>query len=354
MSETLPLFSNGAATGTAPALSAQAQAVQLVLVESRGPWRPAGIRKKWPGKPAPKPPEITAALEELEARGAAHRLAGARGAALWSSVSLETWLDEAGQRVTEMVRGAPGPVPEKKLVARAWPKELDAAPLRGRLAQMQQAGQLKLWPGKAPAWWHLGPEEALAEVLVETLGQRALPRAQWLREARARLKGRPAAEWQKACEELIASGRVMAHSTRIEGKRVEACVRAERRAALLDIYRPVIERLREEWRRLGIRDREVERFLSGGGAPGADVVLEELRRLERESPPPNPVALLRKRAALAGMTKEEFDRAALELLRQGTVYMAPHDHAMRLTEEERRSLVADGAGLYYVSITARH
>ncbi len=354
MSETLPLFSNGAAAGPAPVLSMQAQAVQAVLIESRGPWTAAGIRKNWPGKPAPKLAEITAALEELEARGAAHRLAGVRGAALWSSACLEIWLDEAGQRVMEMVRAAPGPVPEKKLLAAAWPKELDAAPLRGRMAEMQQAGLLKPWPGKAPAWWHLGPQEALGAVLLETLGQRALLRAQWVREAKARLKGRTAAEWQKACDELITSGRVVAHVARIEGKRMEACVRAERRAALLELYSPVIERLKEEWRRLGIRDGDVARFLAGGGEPGAELLLAELRRLERESPPPNPVALLRMRAALAEMTKEEFDRAALELLRQGRVYMAPHDHAMRLTGEERRSLVTDGAGHYYVSITARH
>ncbi|MEJ5368560.1 MAG: hypothetical protein WHT08_09590 [Bryobacteraceae bacterium] len=354
MSETLPLFSNGAAARAAPALSARAQAVLAVLREDRGPWTAAGIRKKWPGKPVPKVAEITAALEELKARGAAHRLPGARGAAAWSSLPLEAWLGEAEARVLEAVRSAPGPVPEKKLLAGAWPKALDAAPLRERLQEMQRTGRLKLWPGRTAAWWHLGPEEALGTVLLETLGQRAMPRAQWLREAKARLKGPGAAEWQRACEELIAAGRVLAHATKIDGKRVEACVRAERRAALLEIYRPVIERLKEEWRRLGIRDEDVARFLTGGGEPGAELLLEELQQLERESPPPNPVSLLRRRAALQGMSKQQFDHAALELMRQGLVYMAPHDHPMRLSEEERHALVTDGAGRYYVSITACH
>lgn len=352
MSETLPLFSNGAAAGPAPA--GAAQTVLAVLGESRGPWTAAGIRKMWPGKPVPRPAVILTALEDLEARGAAHRLPGARGAELWSGTPLERWLEEAEARVLEIAQDAPGPVPEKKLLAAAWPKALDAAPLRERLAEMQRAGRLKLWRGKAAAWWHLGQEEALRAVLLETLGTRALPRAQWLREAKARLKGPTAAEWQRACEELIASGRVMSHGTRIDGKRVEACVRAERRAALLEIYRPAIERLKEEWRRLGIRDEDVARFLAGSREAGAELLLEELRRLERESPPPNPVAQLRRRAALQGMSKQQFDRAAMELLRQGLVYMAPHDHPMRLSEEERDALVSDGAGRYYVSITACH
>lgn len=349
MKETLSLFSNGADGGAAPALSAAAREVAAVLESSPGPWTVAQIRKQWARKAA----VIEAALLELEARGAAHRLPGTRAAALWSAWPLERWLDEAAERAVEAARAAASPAPEKKLIGAVWPKGLHPEPFQQRLAALGREGRLHCWPGKTPAWWHLGREEAMAEALLAVLGDRALERKQWLREARARLRGSSAAEWQQAAAELIASGRVMAHATRLEGRRVEACVRAEHRGALLEIYRPVIERLREEWRRLGIREEHVRRFLEPRGAGAAELLLEELRRLERESPPPNPVARLRRRAALQALSKEEFDRAALELLHQGRVYMAPHDHPMGLTVEEREGLVKDGSGNFYVSISSR-
>ena len=54
-----------------------------------------------------------------------------------------------------------------------------------------------------------------------------------------------------------------------------------------------------------------------------------------------------------GIEKATFDQAALELLKAGTVYMAPHDHPWRLPAEERDELVADGRGVFYVSISDR-
>lgn len=353
MSETLPLFSGGEADAPEPAVSELARKVETVLNGQPGPWTAAQIRKQWPAKPVPKTAQIEAVLAELEARRSAHRLAGGRGAVLWSARPMEAWLDEAERRMLEMAEAAGGPVPEKKLLGGAWPKALEAAPVLERLRRLEQTGRLKRWQGKTPAWWRLAPEEALGAVLEETLGRRALPKAQWLREGKARLRGPSAAQWQQAGADLIASGRVVSHATRIAGKRVEVCVRAECRAALLEIYRPVIESLKEEWRRLGIREAEVARFLSGGGSPGAEVLLAELERLEKEHAPPNSVARLRRRMAPLGWTKEEFDAAALELLRQGRVYMAPHDHPMRLPEEERIGLVGDGRGNFYVSISSR-
>ena len=338
MNETLSLFSSGAGGEVA-----------AVLESSPGPWTVAQIRKQCGRKAA----GIEAALRELEARGAAHRLPAARGTALWSARPLEGWLDEAAGRAVEAARAAASPVAEKKLISAVWPKALDPQPLRERLAVLEREGRLRRWPGKTSAWWHLGREEAMAETLLAVLGERALERKQWLREARARLRGSSAAEWQQAAAELIGAGRVMAHATRIEGKRVEACVRAEHRGALLEIYRPVIDRLREEWRRLGIREEDVRRFLEPRGAAAAELLLEELRRLEMESPPPNPVARLRRRAALQALGKDEFDRAALELLDQGRVYMAPHDHPTGLAAQEREGLVKDGRGNFYVSISSR-
>lgn len=354
MSGMLPLSPHGSG-GAAPGASGVAQRAAELLASSPGPWTAAGIRKHWPARPAPKPAVIQAALQELESAGVAHRLAGAKGAALWSSQPLEHWLREAEQRMLAAVGDAPAPVPEKKLLAAAWPKQLDPSPLRERLEQLVRQGRLKLWPGKTPAVWRLGPEEALEEILLGVLDGRAMQRADWMREAKARLRGPSAAQWQQAAADLIASGRVVAHAARIDGKKVEACVRAEHRGALLGVYRPVLERLVAEWRRLGIREEDIRRFLALEPPTPArtEELLAELLRLERESPPPNAVARLRRRAALQNFSKEEFDGAALALLRQRRVYMAQHDHPARLAAAEREELVTDGAGNYYVSISAR-
>lgn len=351
MSDTLPLFSHGAAPGA----SGVAQRVEALLASSPGPWTAAQIRKLWTERPAPKPAVVEAALEELELRGAAHRLPGARGAALWSAAPLERWLGEAERRLMEAVRAAGSPTPEKKLLSGVWAKKLDPQPLRERLARLEREGRLRRWPGRTAAWWHLGQEEATQEALLGALGERAMERARWLREAKARLRGPSAAQWQQAVSDLIASGRVVAHAARIDGKKVEACVRAEHRGALLAIYRPVLERLAAEWRRLGIREEEIRRFLAlePPAAARTEEMLAELVRLERESPPPNAVARLRRREALRTFSKEEFDRAAMALLREGRVYMAQHDHPARLAAAEREELVTDGAGNYYVSISAR-
>lgn len=290
-------------------------------------------------------------LLQMEQDGRLKRWPGETPA--WWHTSVEAWLDDAERRMVEVVEAAGGPVPEKKLLLGVWPKALESTPLRERLQEMERAGRLKRWPGKTPAWWHLSVEEALQGVLEETLGRRALPKAQWLREAKAKLRGPSAAQWQQAIADQIASGRVMVHTAKIGGKSIEVCVRAEWRAALLEVYRPVIDALREQWRRLGIRDEEVERFLSGRRAPDAEALLAELKRLEEENAPPNSVTRLRRRVAGFGWTKEEFDLAALELLRQGRVYMAPHDHPWRLPDEERNALVSDGRGNFYVSISSR-
>jgi hypothetical protein len=54
-----------------------------------------------------------------------------------------------------------------------------------------------------------------------------------------------------------------------------------------------------------------------------------------------------------GIEKAVFDAAVVELLRERTVYCAEHDHPWRLRPEERDELVADGRGVFYVTISDR-
>jgi len=354
VSESLPLFDDGGAGAAARAPSPLAAAAEQLLASDNGLWTAARLRKQWPSKPLPKPAALEAALAELEQRGKASRLPGKGGKPVWSARPLEAWLAAARERMLESVRSSSAPLKQKQLLdACGWPKELDPGPALDLIGRLAGEGLLKRWPGTAPAWWRLGPEEIVGETLLEALGTRALSRAEWLKAAKARLKGVPAARWEAAVEELVSSMRVFRHALRIDGKKVEACARAEHRGAFLELYRPMLDRLREEWRRLGATEEQIARFLSDSPSPAAELLFAELKELERQSRPPNYVGALRKRPALAHLGKKEFDRAALALLREGRVYMAPHDHPLRLPEAEREELVSDNEGNFYVSISAR-
>jgi len=79
-------------------------------------------------------------------------------------------------------------------------------------------------------------------------------------------------------------------------------------------------------------------------------VLDAFWRLARRHGSPVSVSLLRRES---GLSKAEFDQAALELAGEGIAYTAPHDHALRLPESERAELLSDGRGGYFVSFSLR-
>ena len=70
---------------------------------------------------------------------------------------------------------------------------------------------------------------------------------------------------------------------------------------------------------------------------------------------PGGLSLTEVRASLGaqGKAKAAFDQAVLALYKSRRVYLDRHDHPMRLSDAERRDLVFDGTGNYYVGITLR-
>jgi hypothetical protein len=79
-------------------------------------------------------------------------------------------------------------------------------------------------------------------------------------------------------------------------------------------------------------------------------VLDAFWRVARRHGSPVAPAMVR---AEAGLDKAAFDAACLELMREGSAYMAAHDHALMLPESERSELVTDGKGNYYCSFSLR-
>jgi glycosyltransferase A (GT-A) superfamily protein (DUF2064 family) len=56
----------------------------------------------------------------------------------------------------------------------------------------------------------------------------------------------------------------------------------------------------------------------------------------------------------AKLEKQSFDRAVMELARQGRLSLHRHDYATSLSAAERDELVTDGAGTYYVGMALRN
>jgi hypothetical protein len=95
--------------------------------------------------------------------------------------------------------------------------------------------------------------------------------------------------------------------------------------------------------------------LAGLPEPGDDgaarAVLNALRQLEQESPP-GALLSVRELRTRSDLDKNRFDRAALELVGQGRVSLHAHDHAGALAESERRALIEDVRGVFYVGIAS--
>lgn len=89
---------------------------------------------------------------------------------------------------------------------------------------------------------------------------------------------------------------------------------------------------------------------SDGGAARA-AVLHALAQLERESPP-GALLSVRELRARSDLSKQSFDRAALELAGQGRVSLHAHDHVGALTEAARCALIEDVRGVHYVGIAS--
>src|SRR5271165_710115 len=82
----------------------------------------------------------------------------------------------------------------------------------------------------------------------------------------------------------------------------------------------------------------------------------ELSILDKLKGKPGGLSLIELRVSLGaqkGKAKAEFDQAVLSLYKNRRVYLDRHDHPMRLSDGERRDLVFDGVGVYYVGITLR-
>jgi len=103
----------------------------------------------------------------------------------------------------------------------------------------------------------------------------------------------------------------------------------------------------------GITREQMAAGLIDGMLPAPNL---EHRILDKLKGKAGGLSLIEVRASLGaqkGKAKAEFDQAVLSLYKNRRVYLDRHDHPLRLSDAERRDLVFDGAGTYYVGITLR-
>ena len=97
------------------------------------------------------------------------------------------------------------------------------------------------------------------------------------------------------------------------------------------------------------------RITSGVSPALAPVQLDLLMLMRQIEPGAERGALVASRELrrAANSDKADFDRAVLDLARQGRLMLHRHDHASGLSSSERDELVTDGAGTYYVGMALR-
>ena len=105
----------------------------------------------------------------------------------------------------------------------------------------------------------------------------------------------------------------------------------------------------------------MKRTKQAAAVDAKQAVLDAFWRVARKHGSPVAPAKVRRES---GLPKDAFDQAAVELMREGVIYMAEHDHAGRLTDAERAELVYGGEHeseyfpgvmrpVYYCSISLR-
>ena len=111
--------------------------------------------------------------------------------------------------------------------------------------------------------------------------------------------------------------------------------------------------LAAKWSPEGISGERIAGGLTDGMLPAPNF---ENRILDKLKGKPGGLSLTEVRVLLGaqkGKAKAEFEQAVLSLYKNRRVYLDRHDHPLRLSDAERRDLVFDGEGNYYVGITLR-
>ncbi len=267
--------------------------------------------------------------------------------------SPESSAADAVEAVVELLRAAAKPLTFRLLKERA---HLDEGVLRSALEMAAAEGRAFRWPDyrRAQYFWSQSAEQAARDAALEISSKLALSQTILAGQARKRVPGFSQKAMQPLVAGLVAEGQLQKVAALSGSSKL--LIRPGDSAAYAATARTFIE----------------QKFLKAGLDPAAFFGSSAPREAKPAPlPPANAPALLlnavrslqpsegvpvtaqRLRQHLPGLSKSEFDAAALELRRNQQVFLTLHHDPNSLPPPESNLLIDGGEGNYYVSIAIR-
>lgn len=267
-------------------------------------------------------------------------------------------LTQAVQAIRGLLEDEPAPRSLKQIQKELrrkhrWTEAQTVEAMREAIA----SGAAHSWPQyqNSPRYWHCNAERFLRDRMLEIAAETALTKKDLVSKA-ARVAHHSRAQAELMHKALVTEGELKRRRSLVGRSTL-----SYRSGAPQALLAALVQALREKLPRFGFNESDLVRVLSAGSEPGetpaariADLpkqILERLRQLQTE--PATPVTVHRLRAAFPGVSKTDFDKAALALAEQRCVYLTTHDHGWALPESEREHLVYGGDRNLYVAITLR-
>jgi hypothetical protein len=276
----------------------------------------------------------------------------------------------------ETVQQADAPHTAREVLRRLeLPIKLTEVDLSQILDEAAVAGKLHAIPpatarGK-PRYWNRDALTYARFAILKALNEKGPLSESALKKA---AKGFSDAQVRQMIDAALAAGELWRHPPL--GKSKKELIGRQPPAPELYLREAGVEltRIVAQLRAAGVRHEELRRALvqvveatgvSFGSAASAGQTLKDSPRtgsvdlvaiMRRIEPGADRGALVGSRdlRRVAKLDKPLFDRAVLELARQGRVSLHRHDYATSLTAAERDELVTDGAGTYYVGVALRN
>jgi hypothetical protein len=245
--------------------------------------------------------------------------------------------------------------------------------LKSQLKQMTESG--RIWsfysPNRTTYWAAFDPAEHARSQILATLDRCPLTLAQ----LKDQVKGLPGYDRtqkpiQRHLEPLLDQGRVFEHPPLGPQRKPRFALQPPEPAPYLA---PLAEDLERTGRKLGLSRKAV--YLALGSVMGFNITSKTTAPEQPASPravrPPSAtteqrvieaavkvkpaaaqgaLASIRDVRRAAALPKTEFDRAVLNLARQGRIKLHFHDYPASLSPQQRDDLVRDEAGRYYVGL----
>lgn len=394
------------ATMSAPLETELVQVVLEALGKSAGPCTPAELRKLLSGPYQLKAPALGELLVKQVAAGTVYCYPKGKGAAYWTRD-----LDEVCRRsILAALTGEPRLRKDLEKAAKA--PGVDAPRIKQAFADLIAAGLLFELPGKPARLSKQPPPDLAAQARAAFLTAAATGRQDRKKIegiVKKQVAGVKPEQLEAAFQSLLTAGELFEWPP-VKGKTPTFANRAPAFADFLDkLSKPLAEvrQIAESLQSAGATREELleqlGRMLFPATTPAASKTIEKPAEKPVATPAPKPIAHapasvasltpsapkaapsaspvphdsglaqaifdrithvdpgaaqgalvslrdLRRSMEFQNPSKEQFDRAVLALANQGRVFLHEHDYPDSLAPDERRALVIDEKGRYYIGV----